>query len=323
MAWLPDRQQVRGPERPALRDIEPLNRVFADAFTDRYRRDGMSGVRVPHLNPAIWRYAFEDAGEGAMIWRDADGSLCAFNMVHLSGREGWMGPLAVRPDRQGGGLGKTVLQSGIGWLQARGARTIGLETMPRTVENIGFYSQLGFVPGHLTVTLTRDLARRPGVVPQLLSAAGPERASRLGSCAALTDALVPGTDFTREQQTTADLRIGDTLLERDADGTLAGFALFHTAPLAAGRPQEELRILKLVARDMEIFDRLLVQAEAAAISADIRRVSVRCQTAGTEAYRHLVRRSFRTHWTDLRMTLASHPEPVVPPGAVVWSNWEI
>ncbi|MEO8633794.1 MAG: GNAT family N-acetyltransferase [Gemmatimonadales bacterium] len=323
MAWLPDRQQVRGPERPALRDIEPLNRVFADAFTDRYRRDGMSGVRVPHLNPSIWRYAIEDAGEGAMIWRDSDGSLCAFNMVHLSGCEGWMGPLAVRPDRQGSGLGKLMLQSGIAWLQARGARTIGLETMPRTVENIGFYSQLGFVPRHLTVTLTHDLARRPTVAPRVLSAAGPERAAQIGSCASLTDALVPGTDFTRELQTTTDLRIGNTLLEREADGTLTGFALFHTAPLAAGRPQEELRILKLVARDMETLERLLVQAEAAAVSADIHRVSVRCQTAGSEAYQHLVRRGFRTHWTDLRMTLASHPEAVVPPGAVVWSNWEI
>ena len=323
MAWLPEGQQVRGPERPALRDIEPLNRVFADAFTDRYRRDGMSGVRVPHLNPAIWRYAFGDAGEGAMIWRDADGALCAFNMVHLSGREGWMGPLAVRPDRQGSGLGKMILQSGIAWLKARRARTIGLETMPRTVENIGFYSQLGFLPGHLTVTLTHDIVHRSGAAPQLLSSAGHERATLLERSVALTDTLAPGTDFTRELQATADLRIGDTLLERDAEGTLAGFALFHTAPLAAGRPQEELRILKLVARDLESFERLLGQAEAAAISADIRRVSVRCQTAGSAAYQHLVRRGFRTHWTDLRMALASHPEPVVPPGAVVWSNWEI
>ena len=94
MAWLPNRE-IYGPERPTARDVDPLNRVFSEAFTDRYRRDGMTGVRVPYLNPAIWRYALEDAGEGAMVWRDPDGELCGFNMVHLSGREGWMGPLAV------------------------------------------------------------------------------------------------------------------------------------------------------------------------------------------------------------------------------------
>ena len=37
-----------------------LNVVFSDAFTERYRRDGMVGVRVPYLNPAVWRYAIED-----------------------------------------------------------------------------------------------------------------------------------------------------------------------------------------------------------------------------------------------------------------------
>ena len=93
------------PTAPPLADIDPLNRVFAEAFTDRYSRDGLVGVRVPQLNTLVWRYAIEDAGDGAMVWRDAEGQLVAFNMVHRSGTEGWMGPLAVRPDRQGEGLG--------------------------------------------------------------------------------------------------------------------------------------------------------------------------------------------------------------------------
>ncbi|HTS87503.1 MAG TPA: GNAT family N-acetyltransferase [Gemmatimonadales bacterium] len=322
MAWLPDRE-IRGPERPTMRDIEPLNRIFSEAFTDRYRRDGMSGVRVPHLNPTIWRYALEDAGDGAMVWRDADAELCGFNILHLSGREGWMGPLAVRPDRQGAGLGKSMIRAGIDWLKARGVRTIGLETMPRTIENIGFYSQLGFLPQHLTVTLVRDLTRRPALHPEVLSTAGPARADRLRACRELTDRLVPGTDFTRELAATADLRIGDTLLLRDPAGELAGFALFHTAPLAAGRPQEELRVLKLVARDAESFERLIGTAEAAALAADVRRISLRCQTAFGPAYLRLVQMGYRAHWTDLRMTLDGYAEPVVPAGAVVWSNWEI
>ena len=103
-------------------------------------------MRVPQLNPLVWRYAIEDAGDGAMVWRDADGQLVAFNMVHRSGTEGWMGPLAVRPDRQGEGLGSPMVRTGIDWLRAQGATTIGLETMPRTVDNIGFYSRIGLVP---------------------------------------------------------------------------------------------------------------------------------------------------------------------------------
>jgi GNAT superfamily N-acetyltransferase len=322
MAWLPDRE-IYGPERPTVRDVDPLNRVFSEAFTDRYRRDGMTGVRVPYLNPAIWRYALEDAGDGAMVWRDPDGELCGFNMVHLSGREGWMGPLAVRPDRQSSGLGKTMIRAGINWLRERGARTVGLETMPRTIENIGFYSRLGFVPGHLTVTLTRDLQRRPSLHPELLSASGSSRQDRLAECRRLTHALIPDTDFSRELNATAEFKIGDTLMVRDPSGELAGFALYHTAPLAAGRSQDEVRILKLVARHSDGFDRLLAATEAVALAVDIRRMSLRCQTAQGETYLRLIRQGFRTHWTDLRMTLGTHPEQSLAEGAVVFSNWEI
>ena len=99
MAWQPERE-VWGPERPGLNEIEPLNRVFSESFTDRYRRDGMTGVRVPFLHTEIWRYALEDAAEGAMVWRDSEGRIIGFNMAHRSGAEGWMGPLAVRSIRR-------------------------------------------------------------------------------------------------------------------------------------------------------------------------------------------------------------------------------
>lgn len=320
MAWLPDRG-VRGPERPTVRDIEPLNRIFADAFTDRYRRDGLVGVRVPYLNPLIWRYAIEDAGEGAMIWRDNDGRPVAFNMVHQSGSEGWMGPLAVRPDRQSEGLGKSVVQAGIDWLRGKGARTIGLETMPRTTDNIGFYSRLELVPRHLTVTLTRDVPRKPTALGELLSSSGPEHLKTLAECRDLSKRLSPGLDFTRELQLTLDLQVGDTTLVR-RDNRLVGFALWHSAPLAEGRPRDEVRVLKLVAEDLEAFDSVIGAVGAATLGEGLRRISVRCQTAFADAYSRLIGDGFRVHWTDLRMTLAGCPE-IVPTHGVVWSNWEI
>ena len=318
--WRPDRS-IRGPDRPAARDIEPLNRVFAEAFTDRYSRDGLVGVRVPQLNPLVWRYAIDDAGDGAMIWRDGEGHMVAFNMVHRSGTEGWMGPLAVRPDRQGQGLGSTMVRTGIEWLKSQGATTIGLETMPRTVDNIGFYSRLGLVPSHLTVTLVHDVPRRPVIGGgELLSAAGAGRAA-VAECRRLTEALAPGVDFTRELELTRELDIGDATLIREG-ATLVGFALWHSTPLAAGRAKDELRVLKLVARDETAFDRLLDALPAAASAERVGRVAVRCQTQFVEAYQRLVGRGYRVHWTDLRMLLPGHPSRPSPP-AIVMSNWEI
>src|SRR4051794_16557610 len=312
---------LREPVAPGVGDIEPLNRVFADAFTDRYSRDGLVGVRVPHLNKLVWRYAIDDAGNGAMIWRDGDGQMVAFNMVHQSGVEGWMGPLAVRPDRQGEGLGSTMVRVGIEWLKAQGVQTIGLETMPRTVENIGFYSRLGLVPGPLTVTLVHDVPRRVGAAPDLLSGAGQQLAQRLEECRQLTDDLAPGVDFTREITLTRDLGIGDTTLLRER-GELLAFALWHSTPLAAGRAKDEVRVLKLVARNLAAFDRLLDALHGTAAGERVGRIGIRCQTDYADAYLHLVEAGYRVHWTDLRMILRGFPQPSAPHG-IVLSNWEI
>ena len=315
---------LHGPERATLGDVESLNRVFAEAFTDRYHRDGMSSVRVPYLSREIWRYAIEDAGEGALIWRDNDGQLAAFNMVHLSGAEGWMGPLAVRPSLQGAGAGTHVVESGIALLRRRGARVLGLETMPRTVENIGFYSRIGFSPRHLTVTMVRELetgdgARGAGRV--ISRAENPEELFR--ATRDLAQTIAPGVDYTRELALTRDLGLGDTTILEGQDGRPLAFALWHTAALAQGRPNDELRVLKVVARDLAAFRAVLRLVEGQAMMrGTLQRVSIRCQTAFTEAYAALLDDGYRVHWTDLRMTMPDAPEQYVAPG-IVMSNWEI
>lgn len=318
--WRPDRS-VRGPDRPSFRDIESLNRVFADAFTDRYSRDGLVGVRVPQLNNLVWRYALEDAGNGSMVWRDADGQMVGFNMVHRSGTEGWMGPLAVRPDRQGEGLGSAMVRTGIEWLQSQGATTIGLETMPRTVDNIGFYSRIGLVPSRLTVTLVHDVARRTAGSPEMLSSAGGGWDEQLEECRQLTDRVLPGVDFTRELALTQELGIGDATLVREGR-TLTGFALWHSTPLAAGRPKDELRVLKLVATNAGAFERVIQALQLSAVHERVNRVAIRCQTEFEGAYLRLIDLGYRVHWTDLRMLLQGYPQRV-PAEGILMSNWEI
>ena len=308
----------------SAQDIASLNRVFSDAFTDRYRRDGLVGVRVPQLNPDIWRYAVLDAGDGAMLWTDERDDIVAFNIVHCSGGEGWMGPLAVRTDRQGFGIGRVIVETALEWLRERHVTTLGLETMPRTVENIGFYGQLGFQPGHLTVTMTGEASRRrvAGEALRLTELEDEERAAVRARCRDRIDAAAPGYDFTREIELTRELEIGDTVvIERD--GAVSGFALYHSAPLAAGRPAEELRVLKLFADSEDTFGRLLVLLEAAAAQHRLKRVAIRCQTAYHSAYRALLGRGYRVRWTDLRMTLHDFPEARPPRGEILFSNWEI
>lgn len=323
--WRPSRLPG-GPHQVHESDIPDLNDVFSEAFTDRYRRDGMAGVRVPHLNPPVWRFAIADANRGAMLWRDDRGKVVAFNIAHLSGKEAWMGPLAVHPDHQGHGLGKTIVMAGIDMLRESGATVIGLETMPRTMDNIGFYSSLGLNPGFLTLTVTVDGVFAPAMSGRLRtvrlgSLVGDELDQAMQLCRVLTTSILDGYDFTRELRLTEELALGDTLMLFD-ETELIAFALCHSVPLVEGRIREELRVLKLVARSEEDFEVLVTALSDHARRSGTRRVALRLQGQYSGAYRRLMRRGARVRWSDLRMTLEGFAERI-PSAGIVLSNWEI
>jgi predicted N-acetyltransferase YhbS len=319
----PGTKVASGPHPILPQNIAELNEVFSTAFTERYRRDGMVGVRVPSLNPAIWRYAIEDASDGgeAMFWRGEREEIVAFNVVHRSGVEGWMGPLAVRPDWQGSDVGKEIVRAGTRLLADRGAGVIGLETMPRTMDNIGFYSRLGFIPGRLTITLTveaQDAGRKSRTLGALSATA---RDDAIEAARSLTHALLPGYDFTREMRLTQELSVGDTLILEE-NGRVVGFAIFHTAPLVDGRPREELRVLKLALDDETRIETLVEGLADVARRNGTRRVAIRMQGEYIEAYRRLIALGARVRWTDLRMYVSDYEESRALDG-IVLSNWEI
>jgi GNAT superfamily N-acetyltransferase len=314
-------QTVDGPFRARIEDIDELNHVFSDSFTERYRRDGMVGVRVPFLNSTIWRYAIEDADDGAMLWRDDRGRIAAFNMVHRSGREGWMGPLAVRTELQGSGTGKEIVTRGIEWLKAQSAGVIGLETMPRTMDNIGFYSRLGFLPGRLTITSTLEAAYSDTPARVIGRMPSSTRDDIIAECRGLVQRLSPGYDYTREITLTHDLGLGDTVLLYDGDH-LIGYALAHTAPLVEGRSREELRVLKLVLEDENRFEELVRAVADFARRSGTRRLALRMQGEFIRTYQRIVALGAHVRWTDLRMSLVGYEERRPESGLVI-SNWEI
>jgi hypothetical protein len=232
-----------------------------------------------------------------------------------------MGPLAVRPESQGTGVGKEVVRAGVDWLRREGSRVIGLETMPRTMDNIGFYSTLGLVPGRLTLTVTVEAATAERPATMLGRLSRPAQADAIAECRALVNEIMPGYDFTRELLLTDHLALGDTVLLRDGD-QLAGFALCHTAPLVEGRSRDELRVLKLVlarTRDLEVMVRLLADY---ARRSGTRRVAIRVQGEYIDAYQKLMALGARVRWTDLRMAVAGAAETRAAEG-IVWSNWEV
>jgi len=238
---------------------------------------------------------------------------------------GYDAPLAVHPDYQARGLGKTIVGAGTEWLKRQNARVIGLETMPRTMDNIGFYSSLGMLPGYLTLTVTVDAAyAEQSLQAQAVRVGGLQPAEMdgmLASCFELSSSILPGYDFSREIQLTEELALGDTLVVM-RDGVAAGFAVAHSVPLVEGRVREELRVLKLVAGNEEDFDMLITILADHARRSGTRRVALRVQGAYPEAYRKLIARRARVRWTDLRMSLDGYTEKRAERG-IILSNWEI
>jgi hypothetical protein len=222
---------------------------------------------------------------------------------------------------QGMGLGTRIVESGMQWLRAQQVRVIGLETMPRTMDNIGFYSRLGFVPGYCTLTLTLDAAPGDRAPTRMSQLGGADQQVAVAGCRALTQQVIGGYDFTREIELTQQLRLGETVLLGRLDAP-SGFALCHTVPLVEGRASDELRVLKLVlARRTEwpVMQRTLADL---AQRMGARRIAVRLQGDYPDVYRAMVSSGARVRWSDLRMSAYGATE-IPPADGLVLSNWEI
>ena len=220
--WRPDRS-LRGPDRPTLaghRAAQPrLRRCVHRPLQPR--RPG----RRPRAAPQHAGLALRDRGRRRRRHGLARRRRAARGVQHgrtsRASKAGW-GRSRCGPTARARAWAPPWSGSGSTGSRRRARATIGLETMPRTVENIGFYSRIGLVPGtaHRHPGARRAAPRRPRR-PSCSRRRAARRAERLEECRQLTDELAPGVDFSREITLTRDLGIGDTTLVRE-DGELLG-----------------------------------------------------------------------------------------------------
>jgi hypothetical protein len=174
------------------------------------------------------------------------------------------------------------------------------------VDNIGFYGGLGFIPRHLTVTMTRDDVGRESGMP-LVRLSELERGARnatTGRCRESVERVFAGYDYTREFDLSLDLGIGDVVVLRDANDVV-GFALWHSAPLAHNRLADELRVLKLFAHSLDAFRQVVLALESCATTLGLTSLAIRCQTAYQDAYLALIDMGYRVLATKNRASLAA------------------
>lgn len=94
----------------------------------------------PHRDIALLR----ESGHGALLLAEDDGALAGSVMVGHDGHRGWLYYLAVAPERQGTGLGRTLVAAAEAWLEARGVRKVNLLFRAENARVRGFYEAIGY-----------------------------------------------------------------------------------------------------------------------------------------------------------------------------------
>lgn len=199
------------PARPA--DVEGLQELDREAFQATLRRER-----------EYFEFWMRTDPEGALV-AEEDGVLVGLNMNHARGNYGWFGPLAVKPHRQGQGLGRQLLEAGLAYLESRNCQTIGLDTFGANPVAVSLYLQYGFAVAGANLMLHAPPAAVPSPPPPAGWEVRPLEASDVDP---VVEIIERQSGFDRRPDVEFHLRwekAGGFKLCETASGQLGGFAL--------------------------------------------------------------------------------------------------
>lgn len=251
-----------------------------------------------------------------------NGRVIGFNMVHQWGSLGWVGPAVVSPDYQGHGLGGALMRWSLERLQALGCTTIGLETWPHNLGNVGLYVRVGFDIGPLTCVLEKPTSgsAAPFSGRRLLEL--PERRTLMQGLAALWDQIAPGLDYSPLVENLLACKMGDVLFwgdERLPDAAaIVRFASYAEEPPP---PFANIEVLTVQPGGESRLDTWLAEIEAVAASAGKNALRVSLSSSHAGGLRHLIAGlGYRLVKTRLRMYAALRP---VPSGFIDYLSYSV
>lgn len=173
------------------------------------------------------------AGEHvASFGAELDGELVGSNFATRWGSVGFFGPIAVRPDRQGRGIAKSLVEAATAQLDAWGIQHAGLFTFAQSALHVALYQKCGFNARFLTAIMASPAqpARQTSGWSRYSNLSHSERQAAEIACRELTEEIHEGLDLGAEMRIVASRNLGDTLLLQDVTDRLEGFAICHWGP---------------------------------------------------------------------------------------------
>jgi ribosomal protein S18 acetylase RimI-like enzyme len=292
-------------------DINRVNMLLQKAFTQARIDEGFQNTHFPMCRPDYLESYLSACPQGCFVMENA-GQLLAIVFCHLWGQTGWIGPLAVLPEKQLLGIGKKLASHAIDYLKNSNCRIIGLETNPRSMHNLGFYCKLGFLP----MTLILDLIHR---VPQKFTPVSQscEKIFYYSQCSSLqkqkfdhdvqwlVSLVDPNVDYRSLIHSLEEYHYGDSILIY-RHSVPAVYVSLQTLPCSSEERKSILRIHTLVAHPKtpdSYFNNLLSLLDSFAQSEGLSQMLFRIPIDCRRILNFILDCGFRIIHSDLRMEL--------------------
>jgi ribosomal protein S18 acetylase RimI-like enzyme len=293
-------------------DLDRVREIDAISFGAWWKALRGTDEDIPQRTYTNVLTCWEKGPAGSFV-AEEDGNLVGFIFSRTWGSVGWFGTFAVLPEFQGQRIGKTLVEASLDFLQQQPGRTIGLETMPESPNNLGFYPRLGFEFRFPTLLLSRPLETDlPTSHLPRWSVAHRENQERwLEDLRLASDALHPGLDYSKEILVTARYQQGDTLVLTDG-GEAIGMSTLRFAPGREGAEPDygvvTVLFLQSAHRKTELFRTLLEGSEALAAAEGKKELVLSVNALHTWAVDRLLQWGYRVERMRVRMVLAGTDE---------------
>jgi GNAT superfamily N-acetyltransferase len=256
---------------------------------------------------------------------ELDGELVGSNFATRWGSVGFFGPITMRPDRQGRGTGKAMVEAVSNQFEEWGVSHGGLCTFPQSPPHIALYNKFGFRARFLTPIMAASAQRSgdAGFWSRYGEMSEGDRRAVEAACRELTDMLYDGLDLGAEIRTVAARGLGDTLLLWEGGSRLAGFAVCHWGPASEageGCCFVKFGAVRPGAGDSARFAALLDGCGSLAAAVGMANVLAGVNLAREEAYLLMVARGFRA---QVQVVTMHRPNEAAysRPGLYVLDDW--
>ncbi|OPJ63094.1 GNAT family N-acetyltransferase [Clostridium oryzae] len=254
------------------------------------------------------------ANEGvSLVWED-NGKVAGYIFNHISGNFAWFGTFGVHPDFRGKNIGKKLIAETINMFHKDyNIKNISLVTMPYSAYNVGFYSNLGFMPRELSVTLCKVVSipavcNKNNFSLEIIDLQDTEKLNFLNNTAiSICSSLYEGLNFTNELYTTLNANMGTGFILY-GNNVPEGFGILRNKNVF-GETNTELHLRLLVIKEnvsdyKKALDCVFSHMENISASKDISKISVSINTAYYEIYKHLLStHNFKIEMNSLNLSM--------------------